>query len=213
MKPHKWAKEIKAWADGAEIEGRNVYEHGYGDWHILYDPTFSSNGVEYRIKPEPDYDYINIAKEHYANLRKYEKKRWEQVCVEVMNDFIDGIKPQPKEPQYLSAEPRLVSYAPDGSTCTLNIEGEEVYFNREQTAQEPMAWMNDEGFGLYPTNDTAIPLYTHPHQWQGLTDDEMYEEILKASIPQYQEMDVTATNLKELIRAIEQALKKKNHVS
>jgi rubrerythrin len=29
-------------------------------------------------------------------------------------------------------EPRLVSYAPDGSTCTLNIDGEEVYFNREQ---------------------------------------------------------------------------------
>jgi hypothetical protein len=29
-------------------------------------------------------------------------------------------------------EPRLVSYAPDGSTCTLNIDGEEVYFNCEQ---------------------------------------------------------------------------------
>lgn len=25
---------------------------------------------------------------------------------------------------------RLVSYAPDKSTCTLNINGEEVYFNR-----------------------------------------------------------------------------------
>jgi hypothetical protein len=61
MKPHKWAKEIKAWADGSEIEGRNVYEHGYGDWHILHDPTFSSNGVEYRIKPqpkEPQYLYV-----------------------------------------------------------------------------------------------------------------------------------------------------------
>ena len=34
------------------------------------------------------------------------------------------------------AEPRLVSYALDGSTCTLNIDGEEVYFNREQPAQE-----------------------------------------------------------------------------
>lgn len=31
---------------------------------------------------------------------------------------------------------RLVSYAPDGSTCTLNIDGEEVYFNREQPAQD-----------------------------------------------------------------------------
>ena len=39
------------------------------------------------------------------------------------------------------AEPRLVSYALDGSTCTLNIDGEEVYFNREQPTQEPVAWM------------------------------------------------------------------------
>lgn len=45
----------------------------------------------------------------------------------------------------------------------------------KQPAQEPMAWMNDEGFGLYPTNDTAIPLYTHPHQWQELTDDDFHE--------------------------------------
>ena len=37
------------------------------------------------------------------------------------------------------AEPRLVSYALDGSTCTLNIDGEEVYFNREQPAQEPVS--------------------------------------------------------------------------
>ena len=53
MKPHKWAKEIKAWADGAEIEGRNDYGNTKGDWHTLHDPTFLSNTVEYRIKPQP----------------------------------------------------------------------------------------------------------------------------------------------------------------
>jgi hypothetical protein len=37
-----------------------------------------------------------------------------------------------KEALEQPTEPRLVSYAPDGSTCTLNIDGEEVYFNREQ---------------------------------------------------------------------------------
>ena len=68
---------------------------------------------------------------------------------------------------------RLVSYAPDKSTCTLNIDGEEVYFNREQLAQEPVAWMyqtEDENFktntlsvGYEPTFDgKIIPLYTHP---------------------------------------------------
>ena len=38
---------------------------------------------------------------------------------------------------------RLVSYAPDKSTCTLNIDGEEVYFNREQPAYETESWKNN----------------------------------------------------------------------
>ena len=42
----------------------------------------------------------------------------------------------PKQP---AQEPRLVSYAPDGSTCTLNIDGKEVYFNREQ--QRKNLWL------------------------------------------------------------------------
>ncbi|CAB4133202.1 hypothetical protein UFOVP250_64 [uncultured Caudovirales phage] len=104
MKPHKWAKEIKAWADGAEIEFRFKDHLGqsWSDWLPATKPNFDAENAQYRIKPQPkDSDYINIAKEHYANLRKYEKKLWEEVCVKVMNDFMDGIKPQPKEPQYL----------------------------------------------------------------------------------------------------------------
>lgn len=101
MKQHKWAKEIKAWADGAEIEFKDYLQ----GWMDCKSPAWSETAT-YRIKPQlekPDSDYINIAKEHYANLRKYEKKLWEQVCVEVMNDFIDGMKPEPKEPKYLYA--------------------------------------------------------------------------------------------------------------
>ena len=60
MKPHKWHKEIKAWADGAEIEQRynNVlsseWEKFNGDWKEL-------SSWEYRIKPqpkEPQYLYV-----------------------------------------------------------------------------------------------------------------------------------------------------------
>ena len=126
------------------------------------------------------------------------------------------------------AEPRLVSYALDGSACTLNIDGEEVYFNREQPAQEvecsnhpdaphgfcrdashsagryvcecegwqveqpaqePVGWLDpkqdiNECFITHElkkahefqnsyAGNWNIPLYTHPHQWQGLTDDEI----------------------------------------
>ena len=64
------------------------------------------------------------------------------------------------------AEPRLVSYALDGSTCTLNIDGEEVYFNREQPAQKPVFWMKDMVLYYDKPDDIFIytPLYTHPHQ-------------------------------------------------
>jgi len=133
------------------------------------------------------------------------------------------------------AEPRLVSYAPDGSTCTLNIDGEEVYFNREQLegkeffergkeiarwadkqVQEPVAWMGfDEignadflgfnDFNKYTTKQTTvlkkpIPLYTHPHQWQGLTDDEIksFEEVWGIS--------------KMAIQDLEASFKEKNNV-
>jgi hypothetical protein len=52
---HKWHKEIKAWADGAEIEafvGR--------EWHPCKYPAWDNNS-EYRIKPqpkEPQYLYV-----------------------------------------------------------------------------------------------------------------------------------------------------------
>ena len=45
--------------------------------------------------------------------------------------------------------------------------------------------------------------YTHPHQWQGLTDDEIQAIRIKT-------FDAVATNY-EAYRAIEQALKEKNH--
>ena len=48
MKQHKWHKEIKAWADGAEIEYKD--EEG---WHIDKTPFWADKTVEFRIKPQP----------------------------------------------------------------------------------------------------------------------------------------------------------------
>lgn len=56
MKPHKWAKEIKAWADGAEIEVKNFD----GNWEQMKNPWWLDDS-EYRIKPqpkEPQYLYV-----------------------------------------------------------------------------------------------------------------------------------------------------------
>lgn len=52
MAKHKWHKEICAWADGAEIEYRNIKENY--DWVKANDPVWDIYGHwEYRIKPQP----------------------------------------------------------------------------------------------------------------------------------------------------------------
>jgi hypothetical protein len=53
MKPHKWHKEIKAWADGAEIE------YGFAinktpEWFDDDDnPCWDDDTLVFRIKPQP----------------------------------------------------------------------------------------------------------------------------------------------------------------
>ena len=63
MKPHKWAKEIKAWADGAEIEFRFKDHLGqsWSDWLPATKPNFDAENAQYRIKPtpkKPQYLYV-----------------------------------------------------------------------------------------------------------------------------------------------------------
>jgi hypothetical protein len=58
MTPHKWAKEIKAWADGAEIQYRikpRVEGGEYSAWVTQKNPQWYTGDVsEYRIKPGQD---------------------------------------------------------------------------------------------------------------------------------------------------------------
>ena len=57
---HKWHKEIKAWADGAEIEWCYMAEP-FGIWQTVISPNWDSTNLEYRIKPqpkEPQYLYV-----------------------------------------------------------------------------------------------------------------------------------------------------------
>lgn len=55
--PRKWAKEIKAWADGAEIECRSKMAVLNGEWSAWYTPAgipswFENDVYEYRVKPK-----------------------------------------------------------------------------------------------------------------------------------------------------------------
>ena len=63
MKQHKWSKEIKAWADGAEIEMRVSDSNFAYVWTKCETPMFDTNEKwEYRIKQqpkEPQYLYVS----------------------------------------------------------------------------------------------------------------------------------------------------------
>jgi len=77
-----------------------------------------------------------------------------------------------------------------------------------QPAQEPVAWMSKMGSFTaiaetkkqLPKGSEPIALYTHPHQWQGLTDDEQHEIV----------QDSDWDNPYGIADAIEQALRIKN---
>lgn len=66
MSKHKWHKEIKAWADGAEIEESFLVETNHGEfdwcaWRSTKSPEWETVEYMYRIKPqpkEPQYLYV-----------------------------------------------------------------------------------------------------------------------------------------------------------
>jgi len=84
MKQHKWHKEIKAWADGAEVEVKHIAENEWenfeGDWSL-------TEGYEFRIKEESEYS------EHGWKIDEIDENgfyHWKK------------IKPQPKEENELN---------------------------------------------------------------------------------------------------------------
>jgi hypothetical protein len=61
MTQHKWHKEIKAWADGAEIEVKNQNDTNKWELIIKNPMWYTDDWWEYRIKPqpkEPQYLYV-----------------------------------------------------------------------------------------------------------------------------------------------------------
>ena len=81
---------------------------------------------------------------------------------------------------------------------------------KEQPAQEPVdvARVQVDGSVEWRPDLPDLPvgtkLYTHPHQWQGLTDD------VVASIWMHEAVPMNGQDFKRVYRAIEQALRIKN---
>ena len=59
---HKWHQEIKAWADGAEIEACSA-----GIWFSTDYPNWDVNN-EFRIKPQPkEPQYLYVYKDEFGH--------------------------------------------------------------------------------------------------------------------------------------------------
>jgi hypothetical protein len=91
--------------------------------------------------------------------------------------------------------------------CAKHVEEKEAL---EQPAQEHVAWIDHmDGIKTVVWKERDYPaigtkLYTYPHQWQGLTDDEIDKIYFKTFDTWSSQVDV------DYGRAIEQALKDKN---
>jgi hypothetical protein len=93
--PHKWAKEIHAWADGAEIEYKKPQDTEWISAGIF--PAWSYDQFEYRIKPQPTHE--DIMKEHYREMAK------KALAIPEISEAVDRLFEAfaEKEPQYLYA--------------------------------------------------------------------------------------------------------------
>ena len=73
---HKWHKEIKAWADGAEIEWR-YSDTDYWMPNCNNHPVWHNDEYEFRIKPQPkEPQYLYVYKDYnetYLSLDKIEE--------------------------------------------------------------------------------------------------------------------------------------------
>jgi len=79
MTQHKWAKEIKAWADGAEIE---FYHSSYARWVEAPSNPDWSGSIKYRIKPQPKQPkFVYLYKESNSSeivIKEDEELNWSE---------------------------------------------------------------------------------------------------------------------------------------
>lgn len=68
MTSHKWTKEIKAWADGFEIQ-RLFNLPNKKIWIDEPRPDFNLEGEIYRIKPDQEFILTNILHIHISNRK------------------------------------------------------------------------------------------------------------------------------------------------
>lgn len=107
-KPHKHAKEIKAWADGAQIE---YFEAGANNWFYVETPSWDLF-THYRIKPQP---VIKKMYMHYGNI-EYRAKYDKYDGVDVPQAMYASNKDMLKHLEFTFTDDKLTSVEIKGAT-------------------------------------------------------------------------------------------------
>ena len=94
MKQHKWHKEIKAWADGAEIEWRTNNGSMHTEWRdVGVKPSWEVVIAEFRIKPqpvEPNFDATAYQKALKESGKKF-KDKIEKAFAQILDNEINNL--------------------------------------------------------------------------------------------------------------------------
>ena len=149
-----------------------------------------------------------------------------KLAIEVMNNYNDGWTPDEMVSAINACKEALEQPAQElVEIMDLMQYGQSFTKVVAEPAQEPVAWYgkdtafpNNNKIFVFNNKDDANaygmrksvpinPLYTHPHQWQGLTDNEKLASIRKWA----ENNTMRGQELIGLCDAIEQALKEKNH--
>jgi len=129
MKQHRWHKEIKAWADGAEIECCTCSVNGKDLWTNCLFPTWEiDDDYAYRIKPQPKEDIIKMTCCFCGQVISYNTYH---ACTTEHN-----IKPQPKEPQYLYVFADLADWEATRTSVLNRKKDYETYIGKIKLEEE-----------------------------------------------------------------------------
>ena len=94
---HKWHKEIKAWADGAEIEYRAIKDPDIvfqqPIWELLPDinPNWNLESIEYRIKPQPkEPQYLYVYEDSFYSVDEKDTRAGTRIMNKPIKEWKDN---------------------------------------------------------------------------------------------------------------------------
>lgn len=91
--PHKWAKEIKAWADGECIQERRMSNGEWKEWKDITSPTpiwWTDYCYEFRIKPAECHEASQPKEPQY--LYVFFNEQSQKIDFDVINCDLDWLK-------------------------------------------------------------------------------------------------------------------------